>query len=257
MNLSRRLCFLDIEASGLDTQTDRIIELALLVWDGNTVLFDRVRRFNPGIPIPPGATAIHGISDADVADKALFDAKVGRSILSVMNGCDLAGYNLRRFDLPILDEEMRRVGLKLELTDVQVLDVYGIFAKKEARTLSDAVKKYCGREHQGAHGAQSDTRATLDVLIGQMKSYPDLAAMDIHALASFSMVSEYEAVDVAGKLYRDKDGDVCYGFGKYRGVKVKDAPDYADWMLNRAHFPGSTNDVLRSELEKVYQEKTV
>jgi len=250
VQLNRPLAFLDLEASGLDIQNDRIIELAILVWDG-TVVSNSCRRFNPGMSIPAEATAIHGITEADVANEPPFSNEVGRSILKRLKGCDLAGYNLRRFDLPMLDEELRRVGLKLDLTGVCVIDAYGVFSKKEPRSLSDAVRKYCGRAHEGAHGAAADNEATLDVLLGQMKAYPDLDAMTAADLATFSRVGEYEFIDVAGKLYRDKDGDACYAFGKNRGVKVRDDESYASWMLNRASFPGSTQEALRDEIDRL------
>jgi DNA polymerase-3 subunit epsilon len=254
MKLTRPLAFLDIESTGTDPQADRILELAILIYDGATVTANSCRRFNPGFAIPTESTAIHGITDADVANEPPFSSGIGRSILKRIEGCDLAGYNLRRFDLPILDEELRRVGLKLNLFGVGVIDAYGIFSKKEPRSLSDAVRKYCGREHEGAHGAAADTQASLDVLLGQLKTYPDLEAMETAKLAEFSRIGDFEFIDIAGKLYRDKDGDACYAFGKNRGVKVRDDAGYADWMLNRAKFPGSTNEALQAELDRIYRE---
>lgn len=256
MTLSKPLAFLDIESTGLDPQSDRILELAILTFNGSEVTFERTRRFNPGVPIPPASTEIHGITDADVEHELPLSAPIGRGILTVLEGCDLAGYNLRRFDLPILDEELRRVGLRLDLAGVRVLDVFGIFAKKEARSLSDAVRKYCGREHDGAHGAAADNRATLDVLMGQLQAYPDLAALEIDKLAEFSQMSEFTPADIAGKLGLDKDGDCVYLFGKYKGMKVRDEESFADWMLNRANFPGSTCEALRAELDRIYKQET-
>lgn len=254
MTLDRPLAFIDIEATGLDIQADRILELAILIYDGSAITTNSCKRFNPGLPIPPESTAVHGITDMDVASEPPFSNEVGRAILKRLKGCDLAGYNLRRFDLPILDEELRRFNLKLDLSGVSVIDAFGVFSKKEPRSLSDAVRKYCGGEHVDAHGADADNRATLNVLLGQMKMYPDLDAMSLTDLATFSRVGDFELIDVAGKLYRDKDGDACYAFGKLRGTKVRDDTGYADWMLNRANFPGSTNEALHVELDRIYRE---
>ena len=251
MKLDRPLVFIDVEGTGTDAQADRILELSLLELDCEGVRTRTTFRFNPGRTIPAAATAIHGITDADVAHLKPIDAAAGMMVLREIEGRDIAGYNLRRYDLPILDEELRRVGMKLDLRGVAVVDCYGIFAKKESRTLSDAVRKYCGREHDGAHGADADNLATLDVLLGQMQAYPDLKAMPLADLAKFSQVDDVEYVDVARKLYRDKDGDLCYGFGKLKGVKVRDDMGYAHWMLDRADFPGSTDEALVAELERV------
>lgn len=244
------LAVIDCETTGLDIQADRIIELAILVWDGAEITASSSKRFNPGFPIPPEATAIHGITDADVANCPQFDAPVARSILARLKGSDLVGYNLRRLDLPILDEELRRVGYQLDLTGVRVLDVFGIFSKKEPRALGDAVRKYCGREHDGAHGAIIDARATLDVMWGQMRAYPDLAAMSFEELAKYSTLGDYAPADLAGKLGFDSEGFLVYAFGKQRGIRVCDDPGFGEWMCNR-DFPASTKEMLRVEFERL------
>lgn len=223
MKLDRPICVLDVESTGTDPVLYRIIELAVVVLspDGSRTTWEQ--RFYPGMPIPPESTAIHGITDEDVKDCPMFSVWAGK-ILRALDGKDIATYNGWRLDLPILDEELRRCGLKLDLADVRVIDAYGIFANKEGRKLSDAVAKYCGHSHEDAHGALADASATLDVLQGQLAVYPDLGEMDLAALAAFSRVGGGEdgrtPVDLAGKLYRDKDGDVCYSFGKARDRKV-------------------------------------
>jgi DNA polymerase-3 subunit epsilon len=254
MKLTRPIILIDCEVTGLDPVTDRLIELAMLAFDGDKIISNSSCRFNPGIPIPPEATAIHGITDADVADCIAFDAAMGRRILARLNGCDIGGYNVRRLDLPLLDEELRRVGLKLDLAGVHVLDAFGIFSKKEPRKLEDAVRRYCGREHVGAHGAKADNEATLDVLLGELKAYPDLDAMPLAELAVYSTMGDYAPVDIAGKLGRDKDGDCVYLFGKSRGVKVRDDPGFGRWMLQR-DFPGSTLEALNAEFDRIYGEE--
>ncbi len=250
MTLSKPLCAIDAETSGLDPEADRIIELAILIFDGTAVTFEKTRRFNPGIPISAESTAIHGITDADVADCPPFSAAIGKSILGLMAGCDILGYNSRRLDLPILDAEMRRVGLRLDLAGVHVIDAGGIFHKKEPRTLAAAVQKYCGRVHEDAHGAGADNAATLAVLQGQLAMYPDLAEMDIAALAKFSTLGDFAPADLAGKLGYDADGFLVYAFGKQRGVRVSVDPGFGQWMCNR-DFPQSTKEFLRAEFERM------
>lgn len=251
MKLTRPLVAIDIESTGTDPVKDRIVEFAVVVLHPDGARAEWAQRFNPEMPIPPAATAVHGISDADVADCPLFRACAPR-IAAGLKGKDLAGYNLRRLDLPMLDEELRRSGMKVDLTGVQVVDCFGIFSKKEPRKLEDAVRRYCHRAHEGAHGALADATATLDVLLGEMKEYPDLDAMPLDQIAAFSQISEQRYADLAGKLYFDADGDVCYAFGKHKDRKVKEEPGYAEWMISR-DFPGSTCEVLGTVLEDLYR----
>ena len=150
----------------------------------------------------------------------------------------------------MLDEELRRCGLKLDLSDVEVIDCFGIFSKKEPRTLTDAVKKYTGQEHAGAHGAWADAVVLDSVLAGQLAMYPDLAALNLEKLAEYSRIGDVVYADLAGKLYYDADGDMCFAFGKAKDRKVRDDPGYARWMMSR-DFPGSTRDALAEELERL------
>lgn len=250
MNFDRPVLVLDIEATGVDPQKDRIVELGICVLSpGGLSVRSWSARFHPGMPIPPAATAVHHINDADVESCDPFE-KSAAQIHRGLQGRDLAGYNLRRFDLPILDEELRRCGLKLSLEGVRVIDVAGIFFKKEPRKLEDAVRRYCGREHADAHGALPDAIATAQVLLGQLAEYPELAALPLAELADYSLIGDRQPADIAGKLYYDQEGKLCYGFGKYKGTRVEDEPGYADWILSR-DFPGSTVEVLRAELERI------
>lgn len=249
MNLQRPITFLDIEATGLDPVEDRIVEfsMCLLMPDLKKKIFSQ--RFNPGMPIPAETTAIHGITDADVADCPAFSA-VAPKIVKALEGKDIAGYNLYRLDLPMLDEELRRCGLRLDLTGVHVIDCFGIFSKKEGRKLEDAVRKFCGREHANKHGARGDAIATAEVFLGELEAYPDLKDMDLGELAKFSQVNEHGVADLAGKLYIDGDGDVAFAFGKCKGRKVRDEQSFASWMLSK-DFPKSTKEVLLAELERL------
>lgn len=242
----RDLVVLDTETTGVDPVKDRIIELGVTVYSQDGTRRDWVKRFNPGVPIPVEATDIHDITDADVADCDPFSAWAPK-ILQALQGRDIAGYNLRRLDLPIIDEEMRRCGLTWDWRKSNIIDAAGIFFAKEQRNLSAAVQKYCGRSHDDAHGALPDAQATLDVLLAQLALYPDLAAMELPAVAAYSRMGDKDWVDLACKLYRDPDGDLRYGFGKVKDVKVKLDPGFGYWMLGK-DFPGDTKDVLRAEL---------
>lgn len=251
MKLDRNISIIDAETTGVDVQVDKILELAVILWDGEKVISERVRRFNPGRPISAESTAIHGITDADVAAEPPFTAQIGKGLLQLIAGTDLAGYNLKSLDIPILDEELRRVGLKLDLTGVAILDAFGLYKKKNPRTLADYVRRYCHREPVGSHSALVDTQETLAGLLGQLAEHEDLAAMSLKELAAYSQMNEFDIVDAAGKLYRDKEGWVCYAFGQQRGVRVADNMSYASWMLNRANFPGSTCEGLLAELKRL------
>jgi DNA polymerase-3 subunit epsilon len=251
MKISRPMALLDLETTGLDPVTCRIVEIGIVLLNPDGSRLRWKQRFNPGIPIPPEVTAIHGISDDDVKDCPPFSMWAQR-IFNALKDKDLGVYNGWRLDLPLLDEEFRRCGLKLNLDGVQVVDAFGIFANKEGRKLEDAVRKFCSREHDGAHGALPDAEATLDVLLGELAAYPDLDEMDLPTLAAFSKTaSDKERVDLAGKLYRDKDGDVRYNFGKARDVKVKDDPGFGEWMMRR-DFPGSTVEALEAEFARLW-----
>lgn len=248
MKLTRPLVCIDLETTGTEPTKDRIVEFAAVVMAPDGGLFEFSQRFNPGMPIPPAAISAHKITDEMVRDCPHFVDWAPR-IHKGMQGKDIAGYNLRTLDLPILDEEFRRAGLSLDLDGVQIIDAFGIYRKKEPRKLSDAVRLYCRREHQEAHGALPDALATLDVLKGQISKYPDLAPMELHELAKFSQVAEVDYVDFAGKLYRDADGDLCFSFGKCKDQKVRRARGFAEWMLSK-DFTGNTKDCVEAELER-------
>lgn len=250
MKLDRPLLFLDTETTGPDPIVDRVVELGVSVLHPDCTVNPKSWsvRFNPGIPIPAAATEIHHITDADVANCKPFSAYAAL-LHQKLKGKDLAGYNLRRFDLPILDEEMRRCGLALDLTGVRVVDVQAIYFKANPRTLSDAVRQYCGRDHSDAHGAGADADATLDVWLEQLVAHGEIPnTMD--GMAEYARLSEHAPVDIAGKLYRDPDGFVRFGFGKNKDRRVIDEAGYCKWMLQKGQFPGSTLDAIQEELDR-------
>lgn len=255
MNLTRPLISLDVETTGVDVVKDRIIELGLIYFspDGKVARFEQ--RFNPGVPIAPEATEVHHITDADVKDCPPFSA-FAKKIFTTLSGRDLVGYNLRRLDLPMIDEELRRCDYRLDLRGVQVVDAAGIFFKQNPRNLEAAVLRYCHRAHEGAHGAGDDAAATLEVLWGQLREHGELGPMTLQELAEYSNLSDKPYADLAGKLYRDPDGDLCFAFGQHRDEKVRNNYDYYRWMVDKGSFPGSTIDALLEEAEKLRREKT-
>lgn len=260
MRLTRPLAVIDLEATDPDPATCSIFEygVCLLMPDGTRK--QGSMRFKPWKPITPKAIEVTGVTNEMVADCPPF-SDYAEKIWKSLQGKDLAGYNIRRFDAVALDEEIRRATsnrLKLDLTGVALVDLFGIYVRKNPRKLEDCVRAYCGEQAYQEfltvkHGAGPDSHWTLDALLGATKAHDDLSSLDIAALAEFSLREGDEdkrPVDLAGKLYRDKDGFVCYGFGKQKDRRVADDPGYAQWML-RSNFPGSTCDALREELERL------
>lgn len=252
-NLTRPLAFFDIEATGLDVATAKIISIHIsrVTRVMSTPPIDSLSLLiNPTIPIPPESTEVHGITDEMVKDRPDFTA-FAQNIHDYIKDCDLCGYNLRNYDIPLLWEELYRCGIKWDLSKVHVVDAGAIFKKKEERTLTAAVKFYCGREMENAHDAGADVAATMAVLEGQRRRYPDLAAMTVAELAEFS--KQDKRVDLAGKIVLDKDGDPSYNIGKSKGVKLKDDPSFANWMLNR-DFTAETKMVLCRLLDEIHNQ---
>lgn len=230
LTLKRPIIFFDLETTGTDTAKDRIVELALvkLLPDGKRDHY--TKRLNPGIPIPPEVTKIHGISDADVKDAPTFK-QIAHNLYDWMRGCDLGGYNSSKFDIPVLAEEFLRVGLNVDFTERSMIDVQQIFFKMEARTLAAAYEFYCKKELTNAHSAEADILATIEVLEAQLERYPDIGS-DVSTLHKFTHTDEY--VDYARRMIM-KDGHPVFNFGKYKGRKVEDVfnsePQYYDWMM--------------------------
>jgi DNA polymerase-3 subunit epsilon len=234
---------LDLETTGTDVAQDRIVEFCALKISPNGSRETLTRSVKAAIPMSREASEVTGIKDADLQDESPW-ALVGVLLWQFIDGCDLAGFGLKNFDVPLLWEEFHRIGLSWDLTDTKVIDAGNIFKKKEGRTLSDAVRFYCGREHVGAHGAEADTMATADVLMGQLEKYSDLPR-DVGELALYSAYDN--RVDLAGKIVLNEDGIPVYGFGKDAGKIISQNPGYGKWMLGEK-FPEQTKAVLRKIL---------
>ena len=248
--LDRPLVFLDLETTGLSVSQDRIIKLAIIKVMPQGDVLERVRRFNPGRPVPPEATAVHGITDEDLRDEAPF-AQRARSLADLLDDCDLAGFNVRRFDLPLLVAEFRRTGLTFDLDGRRVLDVQAIFHREERRDLSAAARFYLGREHPEAHTALGDIRTSAAVLSAQLAHYEHLPkdVLGLHQYCDeyLPMESELE------RWFRsESDGARVFRRGKHRGGTLADVaahePDYLSWMLSAEDMDEEVLDAVRRAL---------
>ena len=229
--LKNPLVFFDLETTGINIVTDRIIEIALLKIYPDGKEESKTRRLNPGIPIPPQATAIHGITDDDVKDCLTFK-QIAKSLASQLIGCDLAGFNSNRFDIPLLAEEFLRAEVDIDLMKCKFVDVQTIFHKKEQRTLAAAYQFYCDKNLDDAHSAEADTRATYEILQSQLDKYPDLKN-DVDFLSEYAAFGNN--VDFAGRLVYNEKMQEVINFGKYKGriasEVLKEDPGYYGWIM--------------------------
>ncbi len=243
LNLTRPLVFFDLETTGTNITHDRIVEISIVKVMPDGTDTERTRRINPGMPIPAEATAVHHITDADVADEPSFK-QIAKSLAEMFKDCDIAGFNSNRFDIPLLLEEFNRAGINLDLSRTRFIDVQTIFHKKEQRTLSAAYKFYCGKNLDDAHSASADTRATYEVLKAQLDRYDDLTN-DVKSLSDYS--SHGNNVDFAGRLVYDENHREVINFGKYKGQLAEDVlrkdSGYYGWIM-QGDFPQNTKDAF-------------
>lgn len=231
LKLQRPIVFFDLETTGTNVTHDRIVEISIIkVLPGGEEV-ERTRRVNPEIPIPPEATAVHHITDADVAEEPTF-RQIAKSLAEMFADSDIAGFNSNRFDIPLLMEEFNRAGVPFDLSRTRFVDVQTIYHKLEPRNLTAAYRFYCGKNLEDAHSASADTRATLEVLKAQLDRYPADLVNDVKALSEFSCHSKN--VDFAGRLiYNDARQEVV-NFGKYKGQIAEDVlrrdPGYYSWI---------------------------
>ena len=241
LNLKRPLVFFDIESTGLNIATDRIVEISIVKVSPGTPgspndVEVKTRRINPGMPIPPEAQAVHGISDDDVKDCPRF-SQIAKSLAQMLQGCDIAGYNSNKYDIPLLAEEFLRAGVDFDFRKRNLVDVQNIFHKKEQRTLKAAYKFYCGRNLDNAHSAEADTMATYEVLEAQLDRYAndeeEPLQNDVEYLAKYSTNSRF--VDYAGRMILNENDEPVFNFGKHKGRPVREVltrePSYYSWMM--------------------------
>ncbi len=232
LNLKKPIIFFDLETTGINITHDRIVEISVIKIMPNGEVTERTRRVNPGMPIPPEATAVHHITDEDVANEPTFKM-IAKSLAQMFLGCYIAGYNSNRFDVPMLDQEFRRAGVDFDFSAARMIDVQTIFHKKEQRTLEAAYRFYCSKPLDGAHSALADTRATYEVLKAQLDRYPDLPN-DMDKLADFT--TQNRNVDLMGRLIYDEKKREIINFGKYKGKVAEEVlasdPGYYGWIMS-------------------------
>ncbi len=243
LQLIRPIAFIDLETTGVNLSTDRIVEIAIIKLLPDGTKETKQKYINPEMPIPAETTAIHGITDEQVKDAPTFK-QISNEIKQFLENCDLGGYNSNRFDIPMLMEEFLRADLDVDLSGRKMVDVQHIFYQMEPRTLTAAYKFFCQKELDNAHSAEADVDATIEVLQAQLKRYPQLGT-DINSV--LSVIGEEKIVDYARRfVYNDKD-EAVFNFGKFKGKPVVDVlrkePQYYDWMM-KGDFPKHTKKKL-------------
>ncbi|HAT63418.1 MAG TPA: DNA polymerase III subunit epsilon [Flavobacteriaceae bacterium] len=251
LQLNKPICFFDLETTGVNVASDRIVEISILKVFPNGNKESHTWRVNPEMPIPPVVSAIHGITDEMVANEPTFK-ELAPKVFQLIKDSDLGGFNSNRFDIPLLAEEMLRADIDFDMKKALSVDVQTIFHKMEKRTLEAAYKFYCDKNLDNAHSAEADTMATYEVLKAQLSKYEELEN-DINFLADFS--SHREFADFAGFIGYNKNGEEVFNFGKHKGTLVEEVlekePGYFGWLLN-ADFPLYTKKVLtRVKLRKL------
>ena len=250
LKISKPLCFFDLETTGINVSSDRIVEISVLKIYPNGNKESRTWLVNPGIKIPQEAINVHGISNEMVVNEPNF-SEIAHEVKSMINNCDLAGYNSDKFDIPLLAEELLRADIDIDIDNIHTIDVQNIFHKMEQRTLAAAYKYYCGKILDNAHSSKVDTLATYEVLESQLKKYSELEN-DVKFLSNFS--KRGKNVDPAGFIKLNENEIPCFSFGKHKGKSVEyvmqNEPGYFGWILN-ADFPMYTKKVLtKLRLEK-------
>ncbi|MFV0378399.1 MAG: exonuclease domain-containing protein [Mangrovibacterium sp.] len=265
LQLQKPLIFIDLETTGLNIATDRIVEFALIKINPDGSEETNELRINPEMPIPEQASRVHGIYDADVAGAPTFK-EVAAGLASFMEGCDFAGFNSNRFDIPLLAEEFLRADVAVELKKRRFVDVQAIFHKMEKRTLAAAYKFYCQKELIDAHSALADTRATLEVLEAQLDMYRDAEFEDLKGkvtkpiqndVSALSEFSSYDRnADFMGRIVYDEKGVEVFNFGKNKGLSVekvlREQPGYYGWIMD-GEFPLYTKNVVKQVSDRLKQ----
>ncbi len=248
LKLSRPLSFFDLETTGVNVSTDRIVSISVLKLNPDGSTDGKSTLVNPTIPIPIGATEIHGITDEMVKDKPTFK-QISKGIYKFFEGCDIAGYNSNNYDNPMLYEEFLRCGIEYPTADVKSVDVLNIFKKMETRTLSYAYNFYCGKNLDSAHDSKYDTLACKEIFLAQVEKYPELLDKDIDFYRDFSKVDD--RVDFAGKIVRDAEENLRYNFGKANGKKISEDTGFGEWMLKQTFLTENTKNIVRNELNRL------
>jgi len=257
LNTDKPIAIFDIEATGINFRTDRIVELAIVKLMPDGARETHGFLVNPERPIPAEATAVHGFTDTDVKDCPTF-VQIAPRIAELLDGCDLGGYNVIHYDIPMLQSEFERAAVPFEVEGRRIIDAQKIFHKREPRDLTAALQFYCGATHTGAHGALSDVEATIRVLEGQMERYPDLPR-DIDALSDFCDQRDPSWADRKGR-FKWANGELVFNFGKKQGQTLRDItrfePSFLRWMI-KGNFPPDTLAIVRNALDGKFPDPPV
>jgi len=253
LGLERPLVFFDLETTGTDVLSDRIVEISVLRVEIDGTQETRTRKIDPERPIPAEATAIHGIRDEDVHGAPTF-RQIAKGLLELLGDADLAGFNIRRFDVPLLERELKACGLDLHVPQRRLIDAMTIFHRKEPRNLEAAVRFYLGRDHAEAHSAEADVAATVELLDAQLERYADLPR-SVDELERWS-VGDRPTVDRSGK-FTWRDGEAVFAFGKYQGKSLREvaneAVNYLEWVV-QADFPSDAKELVAAALRGEFPE---
>lgn len=254
LKINRPIIFFDLETTGTNTVNDRIVEISMIKVFPDGSEKERTMRINPGMHIPEESTAVHGITDEDVKDKPLF-RQIALALADSFSGCDIAGFNSNRFDIPMLKQEFDRANITFDLKDVRFIDVQTIFHKREPRNLVAAYRFYCGKDLTDAHSANADTRATLEVFRAQYEKYDDLPET-VEELSEYT--SYNKNVDLAGRLVYDDQRREVINFGKHKGKTAEDVlrlePGYYGWIMN-SDFTEDTKQAFRRVYDRLHPKK--
>ena len=244
LNLKVPLCFFDLETTGTNTTIDRIIEIAIIKVMPNGEEHRKANVLNPTVPIPAESSAIHGIYDTDVKDKPTFK-DVAKDYSKFLEGADLSGFNILKFDVPVLVEEFLRAGVDFDYSRKKIIDAQKIYHLMEKRNLSAAYKFYCNKSLENSHTAEADTQATMEVLFAQIEKYESRQVTDglgkeigfiKNDMEELNRLTFSDIIDLAGRMVRNEKGEAVFNFGKHRKKSVltvlKEEPSYYDWMMN-------------------------
>ena len=251
LELERPLAFIDAASTGLDTRTARIVRLTVLKIDTDGNEQARTVLVNPRMPIPPGATEVHGIADDDVADAPAF-AAYAKGLAEHLEGCDLAGFGVERFDAPLLVEEFRRCGVEFSLEGRAVVDAMAIFHRLEPRDLNAAYKKFAGSELPSETDEETAARVASEVLLGELTASVDLPRSP-RRLAAWAKGVDERAIDAEGRFVWSANDEALVNFGKHRGRRLSEVaagePDYLEWMVGNSRFGAESRDIARKAVE--------
>jgi DNA polymerase-3 subunit epsilon len=256
LNLTKSICFFDLETTGLNISKDKIIEISILKVKPDQSEENYTKKVNPEIEIPQESTEIHGITNEDVKGCSTFSS-LAEEIKAFIGDSDLAGYNSNRFDIPFLIEQFLSHGIEFSMEQRRFVDVQTIFHKMEQRTLSAALKFYCNEDLVNAHSAEADTKATYDILKAQIDRYEEVEN-DVDFLMEFSQNGKHKKIDFVGRLAVNEKNEIIYNFGKHAGKTLKQIfnqePGYHRWMLDN-DFPLYTKKIIKAETDKFLQQK--